>query len=33
MKDFFIRFAIGLFAGLIAAGIIIASGIGFVMIL
>ena len=33
MKDFIIRFAIGLFIGLFAAGIVIASGIGFVVIL
>ncbi len=33
MRDFIIRFAIGLFIGLFAAGIVIASGIGFVVIL
>ena len=33
MKDFLIKFFAGLFVGLIAAGIVIASGIGAVVII
>ena len=33
MKDFLIRFFVGLFVGLIGAGMVIASGIGFVVVL
>ena len=33
MRDFFIKFAIGLFIGLFTAGIVIASGFGLVVIL
>ena len=33
MKDFLIRFTIGLFIGLFTAGIVIASGFGLVVIL
>ena len=31
--EYIIRFFVGLFVGLIAAGIVIASGLGFVVIL